>query len=557
MAADIAWGIDIGRSGIKAVKLARRKGQVQVAQVDMVPFKGQPSEGEQIGRDRLTWKGLVSLETRNKIGHEHIGISVPGTETFVRKLDIPQIGRKSIHELARLEAQQAIPFVLDEVIWDYQLFEGAEGEKLREGLLFAVKKNVLNNYALSLSSAHLSADTVQTAPLAVYNFFRYDQKTDGGCLVVDVGAESTNLVAIGEGRFWVRSLSLGGSAVTRALVSQFGLEFQKAEVAKINIAKSSHAQQILEIIRPQIQTLITEIDNSIKFQNTGGQSIEFRQVYLVGGGARLIGLRALLQRQLGVEVTEPKRFGRIVVSKGANVELISKHFSSFATALGLGIQALGLGSAHVDFVPRSAARSSLVSRKKPWVAATTAAVAVFLCAMFGFGKYRQRQLSAACDAARSVMETNKDLEAKLNRARNVQTIENKLRKVLHIGAERKLALLVLDELAKILPDNASRLTRAKDRVWLVSLSLEPEGEGLKAKMTAGILAEEDTRSGCVQRMNRLVKEPLTLNPRFEKVQVTGAAFAKQLAPITVPQENGRYYLVDVQWHVRSELGKAK
>src|SRR4029434_9249055 len=106
---------------------------------------------------------------------------------------------------------------------------------------------------------------IQMSPLAVYNAMYHDQRVKGTTMIIDLGAENTDLI-IAEGEtIWLRSIPIGGNNFTEALVKNFKLKFPKAEDLKRNAATSKYGRQILQAMRPVFADLVAEVQRSIGF----------------------------------------------------------------------------------------------------------------------------------------------------------------------------------------------------------------------------------------------------------------------------------------------------
>src|SRR5207302_9275085 len=130
------------------------------------------------------------------------------------------------------EAQQNVPFPIDEVVWDYQLVGGGADEQLQV-VLVAIKSDLLEGINAAVEAAGLRPRVIGVANMALYNAFRYNYSdvTDSS-LVVDIGARTTNLLFIEPGKIFSRSVPIGGSSVTAALAKEFNEPFAAAETRK-------------------------------------------------------------------------------------------------------------------------------------------------------------------------------------------------------------------------------------------------------------------------------------------------------------------------------------
>jgi Tfp pilus assembly protein, ATPase PilM len=124
------------------------------------------------------------------------------------------------------------PFPLDEVVWDYQLVGGGLGEQIQV-VLVAIKVDLLDQTNAAVEGTGLQTSIVDLAPMALYNAFRYSYPEVGDCsLLLDIGARTTNILFIESGRIFLRSIPLGGSAITAAIAREFNESFAAAETRK-------------------------------------------------------------------------------------------------------------------------------------------------------------------------------------------------------------------------------------------------------------------------------------------------------------------------------------
>ena len=518
--------------------------------------------------DSVAGEALARFQETFRVRNEKVVISIPGSETFIRSLSLVLVGKKSVHDLVQYEAQEEIPFVLDEVIWDYDMFEPADPKaREREGLIFAVKKNLLNNFFLSLSSANLPVDDLQTAPIALYNFFKFDQDISRGCLVVDVGSEGTNLVAMTPTEYWIRSVPIGGGKASELLAKEFGMDARRAEAAKLNLARSKHAKEILEVLMPAAMELVGEVQKSLAYQRGQNKDYPFERVCLVGGGAWLMGLKTMLARSLNLEVVNIEQFGRITVSEEANVEPLQEDLGSFAVATGLALQGCGKAACDVSLIPQKTARRTMLGRTKPYFVAIPAAILVTLLAAYGFVKQRNMALRALFDnVVNQEISKVKGLQDKLEKARDVSSLRRDMQELVRLGRGRHVWLDVLDELMKILPDNSRAEVAEKEKVWLIDLNVRwprPDRDPgksksaaqqgrprLKGELTAGIrMGRVETEA--LSRVGRLVERKLRNSQRFvtESIRIVGGGPRKQLragAERSAPGQSG-YYICTLEF----------
>src|SRR5687767_12494652 len=296
-----AWGIDIGNRALKAVKLVREEGGLRVDDFDVIEHETVLSESGD-NREQLIQTALTNFVTRHLAKGGEVAIGVSGQSSFARFIKLPPVEKSKIPEIVRFEAIQQIPFPLEEVEWSYQLFQDPESPDVEVGI-FAMRRDLVNQHILYFTDAGLNVEVVQMNPLAVYNAMYHDQRmNDGATMIVDLGAENTDLI-IAEGEsVWMRSIPIGGNNFTEALVKSFKLKFAKAEELKRTAATSKYGRQILQAMKPIFGDLVAEIQRSIGFYASVHREARIGKVIALGGTFRLPGLQKYLQQNLQLDV---------------------------------------------------------------------------------------------------------------------------------------------------------------------------------------------------------------------------------------------------------------
>src|SRR2546430_2687991 len=179
----------------------------------------------------------VVAALREMLGELHIkggnvNYTVAEESIFTRFVKLPPIDKEKIERIISFEAQQNVPFPIDEVVWDYQLVGGGAGEPIQV-ILVAIKVDLLDEINRAVEETGLYTSIVDIAPMALYNAFRYNYSDLSGCsLLVDIGARTTNLLFIEPARVFSRSIPIGGSSITAAIAREFGEPFAAAESRK-------------------------------------------------------------------------------------------------------------------------------------------------------------------------------------------------------------------------------------------------------------------------------------------------------------------------------------
>jgi len=439
------WGIDVGQCALKALKLQWRDGKLRALGFDVIEHAkilSQPDADEQA----LIRSALAKFLSRNSIKGSTLVISVPGQASFTRFIKLPPVEMKKIPEIVRYEARQQIPFNLEDVVWDYQTISPpSAGPREVEVGIFAMKRDIVADYVSDFLAMKIEPDIVQMAPVALYNFLKHDRKDlTGATILIDVGAENTNLVISDGDRVWIRNIPLGGNNFTAALAKEFKLPFSKAENLKRHAAESKHARQVFQAMRPVFGDLLTEIQRSIGYYTSLHRDSRVENVVAMGNAFRLAGLTKFVSQNLGVEVLKVEGFPSLGDGETLAAPLFRENVLSFGVPFGLAVQGCGLATIGTSLLPPEILGAKVMRRKRPFFVAAGVAV------LGAVGCFGYNQVSTYQQVAGGASEVKK-----LTSEVNGLTSENKRQQEL-FEAQKKLLVAEqgkIGEIAKLV-DNA-------------------------------------------------------------------------------------------------------
>src|SRR5690348_8223097 len=365
-----AWGIDVGNRALKAIKLVRDANGLRVDDFDVIEHETVLSNAGD-NKETFIQNALATFVQRHNVKKTPVAIGVSGQASFARFIKLPPVEPKKIPEIVRFEAIQQIPFPLDEVEWAYQLFHSAESPDVEVGI-FAMRKELVNQNIKYFSDVGVDVHVVQMNPLAVYNALYHDQRLKGTTMIVDLGAENTDLIIAEGENIWMRSIPIGGNNFTEALVKSFKLKFNKAEELKRNAATSKYGRQILQAMRPVFADLVAEIQRSIGFYSSTHRDSRISRVLALGGTFRLPGLQKYLQQNLQLDVARVDRLGLEMPSDARFAATFNENILSSVSAYGLALQALGDTKISSSLLPEKIRREREWREKTKWFAAAAA-----------------------------------------------------------------------------------------------------------------------------------------------------------------------------------------
>src|ERR1043166_1124761 len=236
-----------------------------------------------------------------------VNYTVAEESVFTRFVKLPPIEDEKIERIISFEAQQNVPFPIDEVVWDYQLIGDGRGEQVQV-ILVAIKADLLDGINGAVEETGLRTSIVDLATMALYNAFCHNYSDLSGCsLLVDIGARTTNLLFIEPGKIFARSIPIGGSSVTSAIAKEFNEPFAAAEFRKKRNdltglagaeSPATDGARVSNIMRTTMMRLHAELMRSISHYCAQQQGTSPERVFLSGGGASMPFLREFFQEKL-------------------------------------------------------------------------------------------------------------------------------------------------------------------------------------------------------------------------------------------------------------------
>ena len=385
---DSVWAIDVGNNSLKAIRLTTNdSGEVEVIGFDNIQH-GKILTGfgvKENERAELIAISLRRFAEQNEIGKDGIVISVPSQNSFARFVNLPPVEAKRVPELVKFEASQQIPFDINEVQWDWQVMSEPDAPEKRVGI-FAIKNDVVDSLLDSFEAENMTVTCVQMAPMALYNYMLYDhpelEKSENRAIVIiDIGAENTDLVVCSGANVWQRCIPMGGNTFTRAIAEAFKLSFQKAEKLKRTAPMSKYARQVFQAMRPVFTDLASEIQRSLNFYSSSNSNVKLVKAVAFGGGTKMRGIVKYLRQTLQIPVERPDSFKRLSVGGGVSAAKLHENVADLGTVYGLGLQGLGICRIESNLLPRNIARSmAWAGKAKYFFAAAVMLLAVsILC----------------------------------------------------------------------------------------------------------------------------------------------------------------------------------
>ena len=467
------WAIDIGNNSLKALHLKSDGEVVEVIGFDNIRHSKilngagvKPAE-----KDELIAISLRQFAKQNDIGKESLAISVPSQNSFARFVTLPpfDLKRTPLTKLVKMEAEQQIPFDIEDVQWDWQLMSQDDSSDIKVGI-FAIKNEVVTSVLDYFGGENLAVSHVQMVPMALYNYVLFDRgellnSEDRAVVVLDIGAENTDLVVCTPTTVWQRCIAMGGNAFTRAIAETFKLNFEKAEKLKRTAPMSKYARQVFQAMRPVFTDLASEIQRSLGFYSSSNPNAKLAKIIATGGGTKMRGLLKYLQQTLQIPVERPDAFRKLAISPDVSAAKFHESVCDFGAVYGLAIQGLGLAKIKSNLLPRSIARSMIWASKTKWFIGAACMLLLVSLMCFGrtsFDRIRYNNNNQARQKVSGIINEAKQAKSKLDSQKGkARTSEAVIQKSFEPFNYRDIVPLMHELMFSVLPNEKNNPGQAE------------------------------------------------------------------------------------------------
>ena len=334
------------------------------------------SDATRVAQTALAVKELIG---EGKAVGTSVNYCIPSQSVFTRFVKLPQVGEEKVDQIVQFEAQQNVPFPIEEVVWDYQLLSSSEAGRF-EVVLVAIKSDLLEELNEAVEEASVRTSVADVAPMATYNCFRYNYSDLTGCsMVIDIGARTTNLLFIEPKKVFSRSIPIGGNTITAAIAKDFGEPFALAEERKKQqgfvslggaYAEPSDPEiaRVSKMIRNTMTRLHAEISRSISFYRSQQGGAQPERVFLCGGAVAMPYMREFFSEKLALPIEFLNPLRNVAAGSHVDVNVISRDAHLLAELVGLALRNGNACPMELNLRPASVVKAQELAARQPYLA---------------------------------------------------------------------------------------------------------------------------------------------------------------------------------------------
>ena len=462
--ADRILTLDIGSSKAILAEFSVKGGKPVLLRFATGPL---PVEGDDVGSPERLAGVVRSLMRENGFKPAPLYMALPGQSVFARFFKIPPLAKDKVGEAIAAEAEQSVPFPIDEVVWDYQTLGSNDGVEL-DAVLVAVKQDNVIGMTSAVTSLGIEPAIVDAAPVALYNAAHHCLGDGEGCtMVLDIGHRSTGLVFLENGKIFTRNIAVAGLAITQEIQKTFNCTYREAETLKLQsgfvalggtyaVTEDQRADRLSKIIRTVVTRLHAEVSRSINFYRSQQGGSAPTRVLLTGCSSLMPYMDQFFADKFQVPVEYFNPFDVIGVGPGAGLDLESANqIVTLANSVGLALRHTGGASLEMNLLPPSIVAHKAFRRRVPFFILSAAAVLVSAFLWFGYADRRKEAYAEQKELIERRVADLKKVETRLSalssQADDIQAKTDVLRAM---AANRSIWQNTLEALRASLPEGA-------------------------------------------------------------------------------------------------------
>jgi type IV pilus assembly protein PilM len=344
-------GLDIGSQSIKVAEIKISKSGRRLNKFGSTDIPPGLIEEGAINDPQVVADSIRQLFKTLNIKEKKVALSIGGYSIIVKKINLQKVNEEQLLETIHFEAEQYIPFDINDVNLDFQILGESEiNPDQMSVLLVAAKKELINDYVNLVQIAGLVPAIIDVDAFALQNIYEssYSPLDEGGedsdilaTALVDIGASKTSLnILKGASSLFMRDISFGCSLINQKIVSQCDCTIEEAERIKREAFSIPLSQKNLAAIVSEAAGEWTdEIRRALDFYYSSFPDDRIGRIVLSGGGSRIKEIRERLVVETGADVEMIKPFGNMDINDhGFDESYLEQIAPQAAIAMGLALR---------------------------------------------------------------------------------------------------------------------------------------------------------------------------------------------------------------------------
>lgn len=328
-------GLDIGSHSIKICELAGGLGKIKVDKFAVLPLSEAAIIEDEIQKPQEIVDVINELIKRARVKSKTFCIGLYGPNTMTKRMNVPDGTKEEVEDHILWESEQYISFGADDSKVDFTILGENEGGG-KDALVVAAHNDVIEVFSEPLRELKLKPKIIDLNVIALTNAFEevaqdnIDEYSEG-TLILDMGAQSTKIVVYKRsGPLFTKELPIGGGLITEEIQRQMSVSYEEAEDLKTSYDSNGNLpEEILSIVRSQVESQVAEIKKNINFYITQGSAEKVDHCFITGGNSLTKGMLEALIEATGLEVQRLDLFENIKIDE-SQFDLSQDEFNAIA-----------------------------------------------------------------------------------------------------------------------------------------------------------------------------------------------------------------------------------
>lgn len=302
-------GLDIGSSAVKAIEVKSSGKGLRISAIGLEPLPPDSIVDGAIIDSGAVADAVRRLLDRKPFTAKEVAASLSGNSVIVKKITLPVMSEQELADSIYWEAEQYIPFDIQDVNLDYEVIDpgtGPDSQGTMEVLLVAAKKDKIADYTNVIAQAGRTPVVVDVDAFALQNAYEINYGLDPGAVVVllNAGASAINMNILAGGQsVFTRDVSMGGNAFTEAVQKELNLPFEAAEALKKGLdADGARYEEARPVLRAMTENVLLEVEKTFDFFKATASNDHIDRIVLSGGASRIEGFGEALHERFGAPV---------------------------------------------------------------------------------------------------------------------------------------------------------------------------------------------------------------------------------------------------------------
>ena len=339
-----SWvGVDIGSSSVKLVALSRHGSSIGLDAYAIVALPPSAVVDGNVQELNVVSEAIERGVKICGIRQASTIAAVPSSSVIIKKIELSQsFTELELEEQVKVEADQFIPYPLDEVALDFEIVgPAASNPDLNEILLVACRREDVDQREDAINAAGLKCEIMDVDTYAVERVFpmliNENLKSEDMVAIVDVGAATLTLNVVKEGKIiYNREQSFGGNDLTTSIHHQYGMAVDEVEQALRLGEISDEVKEVM--VYPFRHTIAQQISRALQFFYSSGVQYQLQKIYLCGGAASIDGITEILSEELSLPVAIGRPFEQMDIGPKINRDRLQKDTPALLKACGLALR---------------------------------------------------------------------------------------------------------------------------------------------------------------------------------------------------------------------------